>query len=216
MCVDPISMIGMAASLAGTMMQANQQSAFVNAQNKANRDAYEISKRAREAELTRQKQFEDQASGYWNQTTEALDAADYSSEKETASDEFMQTFDEMSSAIGEGELLSGQQYASDEVKSEIAARANKAAVDARKRVQALAALTGGDNAFMGRSFNLNDTANTLSTLNTLRRGSLGVSNQEQNIAPAQVSQGSSAVGDILSGVGGMMTQRGAYSSTING
>lgn len=216
MCLDPMSMIGMAASIAGSAMQASAQSSFVNAQNKANRDAYEISKRAREAELARQKQFEDQAAGYWNQTADALGSDDFATEKDAATDQFMDTFDQMSSAIGEGELLSGQQFASDAVKTEIATRANKAAVDARKRVQALAALTGGDNAFMGRSFNLNDTANTLSTLNTLRRGSLGVSNQEQNIAPAQVSQGSSIFGDVLSGVGGLVTQKGAYNSTVNG
>lgn len=216
MCLDPVSMIGMGLSLAGSMAQASSQAAYVNAQNKANRDAYEISKKAREAELVRQKQFEDEAAGYWNDTADALGSEDFSTDKDAATNQFMDTFDQMSSAIGEGELLSGQQFASDEVKTEIAARANKAAVDARKRVQALAALTGGDNAFMGRSFNLNDTANTLSTLNTLRRGSLGVSNQEQNIAPAQVSQGSSIFGDVLSGVGGMVTQKGAYNSTVNG
>lgn len=216
MCLDPMSMIGMAASIAGSAMQASAQSSFVNAQNKANRDAYEISKKAREAELVRQKQFEDQAEGYWNQTADTLGSDDFATDKDAATDQFMDTFDQMSSAIGEGELLSGQQFASDAVKTEIAVRANKAAADARKRVQALAALTGGDNAFMGRSFNLNDTANTLSTLNTLRRGSLGVSNQEQNIAPAQVSQGSSIFGDVLSGVGGLVTQKGAYNSTVNG
>ena len=216
MCLDPATMIGMGLSLAASAAQASSQAAFVNAQNKANRDAYEISKKAREAELARQKQFETEAADYWNQTADSLDATDYGAGQDQAADKFLTEYDQMDSAIGEGELLSGQQFASNEIKTEIAARANKASADARKRIQALAALTGGDNAGLNRSFLLNDTANTLSTINTLRRGSLGVSNQEQNISPAQVNQGSSIFGDVLSGVGGMLTQKGAYNSTING
>lgn len=215
MCVDPMTLIGTAISLAGTAAQAAQQSAMVNAQNKTNRDAYEISKRAREAEQARQSVYERQAADDWASTTEALSKDRYDATKAQNEQDFMQDFDAAQGAVQEGELLSGQEFASDAVKTEIAARSNKAAQEARSRVKALAALTGTDLTGANRGFILGNNADKLGTLNSLRRGSLGVSNQEQNIAPAQVNQGSSLMGDVLSGAGGIIAQRGAYNATVN-
>lgn len=209
-------MIGMGLSVASSAMQASAQQQMVNAQNKANRDAYEISKRAREAEQVRQAAFEKQASDNWTSTLNQMDQQRYNDAKQTAENQFMQQNDALPSALNDGQLLSGQEYASDAVKTEIAQRSNKAATEARSRIKALAALTGADAASLGRNFNLSSNADQLGTINSLRRGSLGVSNQEQNISPAQVSQGSSVFGDVLSGIGGIMTQRGAYNAAVNG
>lgn len=207
MC-DPLSLIGGAASIAGAAMNAQAQAAYVDAQNRANREAYEISKRAREAELARQAQYEADALAAWDKTAEALGADKHDEARAEAEQAFMQTFDQQPSAIPEGHLLSGQQYASDEIKNEIARRANKEAAESRKRIQALAALTAYGNADQTRGTTLNENADFLSTLNGLRRGSLGVSQQEQNISPAMVSPGSTIFGDVLSGVGGIVSSYG--------
>lgn len=190
------------------MVAAQQQAAYVEAQNKANRDAYLLSKQARERELQRQKDFERDAADYWKQTMDKMGVDEHDKARDDATNEFVQTFDEQVPAIPEGQLLSGQKFANDTVKTEIAKRTNKAAAEARERVQALARLTSFGTVDTGRAITLNNSADRLSTLNGIRRGSLGASQQEQNIAPAQVSPGSSIFGDVLSGLGGIVSSYG--------
>lgn len=216
MCVDPLTLLGMGLSVAGSAAQASSAASYTNAVNKANADAYAISKAARDAELARQKTYETQASDYWNTTSKKMDAANYETNQQQAADQFMTAYDGMDTAIASGELLSGQGFASDEVKADIAASANKAAAEARQRIAALAKLSGGATTAQGRSIGLNENANQLGIINSLRQGSLGVSQQEQNISPATVTKGSTIMGDILSGVGGLATQYGSYKSGING
>jgi hypothetical protein len=207
MC-DPVSLIGGVLSLAGSAYAAQQQSAFVSAQNEANKRAYEIAKKAREAEMARQQQFENEAAGYWDKTANSLTRESHDDAQADATEEFLQTIDDQGSTQPEGQLLGGQERASDAVQTEIATRANQASAEARKRVQALAALSSYGTVDQQRNTALGETANDLTTLNSLRRGSLGVSQQEQSISPAQVTMGSSAVGDILSGVGGIVSGMG--------
>jgi hypothetical protein len=122
----------------------------------------------------------------------------------------------MDASVRDGQLLSGQEFADGDVLQTIAAQSNKAAGDARKRVQALAALTAFDATGQNRAFTLADNADKLGTLGGMRRGSLGVSNQEQNIAPAQVGySGSDALGNVLTGVGNNLAYNGGYKSTVS-
>lgn len=186
-------------------MQASSQAAFVEAQNKANRDAYDISKKARESEIARQQQFENEAASYWDQTADSLGAEDHDEKRAEAEQDFVKAFEERPTSQPEGQLLSGQDSANETIKTEIASRANTAAADARRRVEALAKLSAYGTAGNDRAALLGTTSDKLATLNGIRRGSLGVSGQEQNISPAQVSQGGSGVADILSGVGGIVS-----------
>lgn len=214
MC-DPISLIGGALSIGASVVQAQQQAAYQAAVNQANKDAYEISKRAREQEQARQAAFEKEAAGHWENTTNALARENMDSGKAEAEEQFIQNYDAMTSAIPEGHLLSGQEYASEEVKDYIAQSANKAAAEARKRVQALAALSSSGTMDVNRNLALGNNANTLTTLNGIRRGSLGVSAQEQNISPAQVTQRSSILGDVLSGAGGLVSGMAGKGTAVN-
>jgi hypothetical protein len=211
-----MTLIGTAISMASGFAQMSAQQQMVDATNKANNDAFAISKNAREAELTRQKSYENQAANSWADANNKLAQPQYEADKQAAANDFMDRYDTMGKVLTDGQLLSGQETASNEVKTEIAARTSRAAADARARVQALAALSGSDNATNNRAFALQGNADALGGINTLRRGSLAVSNQEQNISPVQISQGSSAMGDILSGTGAALTKRGGYNSTVNG
>lgn len=215
MC-NPLAIIGGVISMAASAMQAQAQAAYVNAQNKANNEAYEISRRARQAEIARQQAHEADASAYWDRTTDDMARDQHDASRDDASEQFMQTFDDMASqyATPEGIALSGQQYASDAVKEEVAGRTAKAAADARQRVQALAALGSYGTTDVNRNQTLGTTSDYLQTLNGIRRGSLGVSQQEQNISPAQVTKGNTMFADILSGVGGMVSSFGGGGSTV--
>lgn len=208
MC-DVAGILGAVLSVAASAMQAQQQAAFQSAQNQANNDAYSMSKKAREDELARQQSYEKEAAGYWDRTTADLTADKYDDSQKQAEDDFMSAFDQLEDTMPEGELLPGQKYATDEVKSEIASRANSAAADARRRVQNLAALASYGAVDQQRNTALGNNANMLTTLNGIRRGSLGVSQQEQNISPAQVSMGGGGeMADVLSGAGGLVSSAG--------
>lgn len=207
MC-DPMSLIGGAISIAASAMQAQQQAAYQNAVNEQNRKAYEISKNAREAELARQAQMEADAAVNWNETAANLTRENSDQTRDDAAQEFVQKLEDTPGAVQEGQLLSGQQYANDTIKGEIAKAANTAAADARKRIEAMAKLSAYGTTDAARSFQIGDNADFLTTLSGLRRGSLGVSQQEQNIAPAQVYQGNGGFADILSGVGGVVSSHG--------
>lgn len=207
MC-NPAAIIGGVASVAGAAVQAQQQQAYVNAQNDANRRAYEASKKAREQELARQRQYESEALTAWDETAQGLDVGSHEQAQAEAGEQFMENFDDQASVLPEGFLLSGQDQASDEIRTEIASRANQTAAETRKRVQALAALSSYGNADLQRGTALGNNANKLSTIGGLRRGSLGVSQQEQTIGPASVTPGSSIFGDVLSGAGGIVSSYG--------
>lgn len=195
-------------SVGASAMQASAQRKFVNAQNDANNKAYAISKKAREDELARQAGYEKEAASYWDRATTELAPATADADRAAATSEFMKNFDEMPTTQPEGQFLSGQEFANDTIKTEIASRANTAAADARRRVQALAKLTSYGATDLKRSTSLGGSADLLQTLNGIRRGSLGASAGEQNIAPAQVTQGKSTFADILSGAGGIVSSMG--------
>lgn len=213
MC-DIASILGGMISIAGSAMQAQQQAAFVNAQNDANKQAYELSRQARMDELARQQRMERDAASYWDRATEDMTADAYKADKDESVDKFLENYDDMASAFAgeEGQLLSGQRFTNETMQQEIAARTAGAAQDARERVKALAALSSYGNVDLNRSQTMGDTANWLSTLNNIRRGSLGVSGFEQNISPAQIYQGGSGMGDILSGAGSIVSGYGGRTS----
>lgn len=214
MC-EPLTIAGLVMSAAGTAASAMSQNAYVEAQQQAQREAYEMSKRAREQEQARQAQFEQEAATNWDTSRQRLTADQQTANRDRASETFMQRWDQArpEGMSLEGAYLSGQNNADDTVKREIAARTAEGAADARRRVQALANLNAYGTAETGNNRVISDLTNSLTTINGLRRGSLGVSQQEQSISPAQVSQGSGGMmGSILSGLGGLATRGGARGS----
>ena len=207
MC-DPISLAGMALSTAGAYGQAQTQSNFTDAVNASNRDAYAISQKARDAERVRQKDFENQQVAAFDDATANMSRSSFDTDHDAAATDFVSTLDARPVAIAPGDALAGGADASDAVKTDAAKRTAAAASETRDRIKALAKLTAYGTAGAGRGRDFTNTADFVSTLGGLRRGSLAAGQQEQTIAPTSVTPGSSTFADILSGVGGMMAYGG--------
>ncbi len=205
MC-NPMLALGTALSVGGGALRGANNASYVKAQQEVEKAAYMRSKAAREAEIGRQKTFETQANDNWMDANAALSADNYQDKQDTSVQDFLATVDDRpSTVVPEGFLLSGQEGASSVVSTEIAARAAKAAQEARARVEALAKLSSYDTAALDRKLTLSGNADSLSTINNLRRGSLGVSQAEQTIAPRQVFPNDNMFADILSGAGGALS-----------
>jgi len=215
MC-DPISAAGVALSAAGGLAQGVSNQNYVNTQNRANREAYAKSSAAREAERARQKGFEGEAISAWDKSLTGLSPDDQNRRAEDAVKAFMAAYDTGQNDKIAGQFLSGQELAGDAVKTDIAKQTAEAAADVRKRITALAGLSSYGNVETGNRIAIGDTNSLLTTLNGIRRGSLGVAQQEQSIQPASVSPGTGGVfGQILSGLGGAVAGMGGGTSAVS-
>lgn len=203
MC-DPLVGLGLAMSVGGGLLGGMQKSAYDGALRQADMEAYQISRDARLAEQERQGEYEQQANDFWTNTANMLSTDQMALDEAAAQTSFQDTLDQLPDGSPQGFLLSGQDEASDEIKGEIAKRTSEAAAEARARVQALAKLSGQDTAGANRALALNDGTDFLSTLNGLRRGSLGVSQFEQSIPAKYVEPPNMLFADLLSGAGGTL------------
>jgi len=188
---------------------------YDNATRTADKQAYERSKAAREAEVGRQQGFETQASDFWTETANKLSLPAMEATRGQQQQAFMDSFDAMSPAP-EGMAIAGNDKASSEVQTEIARRVAGASAEARARVQNLAKLTSFDMAGADRSQSLNNNANLLQTINGLRQGSLGAAMQEGSIAGNQVFAPNTIIADILSGGGAALSGAGSPGGVLYG
>ncbi len=207
MC-DPLTLGGIALAGIGGLVQGQQQQRLVKAQNNVNTQAYMRSKAAREAERARQKTMEQEATTSWEQTLAGLTPQEREAAQAEAEKGFMESFDSGKNDTLAGQFLAGQQDAAPEIKTNIAEKTADAAKQTRERVAALASLSGGGSVDVARGQKLNDASSWLQTLNGLRRGSLGVSQFEQNIQPATVTPRFNPLGSILTGIGSTMAGMG--------
>jgi hypothetical protein len=206
MC-DPLSAAGLALAVGGGAVTGISNQNYVEAVNRENKKAAEISRQARLAEQMRQKKYEGQASDKWMSGLEGATQPAMEEDAATASDSLMNQFEDYRAADNvAGQFLSGQDIptGSTEVKTEAARKVAEATMEAKQRIAALFNLTGDATAQGEVKRGFGDTNNFLSTLNNIRRGSLGVSQQEQAIPAATVEQGwGPTIGSIMSGIGGM-------------
>ncbi len=106
-------------------------------------------------------------------------------------------------------MLPAQEDAGHEVKEAIARRAGEAAREAQQRIAALADINAYNSTALGRSQSLQQTGNWLSGHNSMRQGSLGVANFEQNVPQAQVHPGwGESLGPVLAGIGNGVSMYG--------
>lgn len=207
MC-DPVTLAGIGLSVAGGIGSAQTQQNYVEAVNRENNKAYEMSSQAREAERLRQKAMEDEGTAAFDRTAEGLTADQFAADKAAAAADFTSTLDAQPTVISAETRLPGQDGASVEVKNAIASRVNSEAAATRDRIKAFSDLNAYGSTGFDRGLSMGETGDFLSTLGGLRRGSLGVAQQEQEIRPASVTPGSNTFADILSGVGGIMAMGG--------
>lgn len=103
-------------------------------------------------------------------------------------------------------LLSGQQYATPEVKAQIAGQMNQAAQDARSRIAALATI----NSYGGSQFGLQPTVNQafqtsgqqIQLQGDVRQGDLAVLQAARNVQPLHIVATPSPWGGIASALAG--------------
>lgn len=206
MC-NPVMAGAAALTVGGGVLRGLNNKATVDAQRAVEQAAYLRSKQAREAELVRQKAFEQDAAQNWEDTAGALTKENHDASRDAAVQQFLATVEQNPVMAPDmtGFNLAGQQNATSEVQQEIARRAATATQEARARVAALAKLTSYDGVALDRNLALGGNADLLSTINNMRRGSLSASQAEQTIAPTQVIPGDNMLADILSGAGGAMS-----------
>lgn len=204
MC-DPLTLAGIGLSVAGGIGAGQTQANYVDAVNRENNRAFEISQSAREAERLRQKAMEEEGTAAFTRTAEGLTREDYDEDRAAAAQNFVETLDAAPTVMSADTRLPGQEGASVEVKNAIASRVNNEAAATRDRIKAFSDLQGYGGAGFGRALSMGETGDFLSTLGGLRRGSLAVGQQEQEIKPASVTPGSTLLPDILSGVGSVLS-----------
>lgn len=207
MC-DPLTIAGLALSTAGGIGQGQTKANFVDEVNAQNKRAYAMSQQAREAERTRQRAFETEQNAKFDETAAGMSRERFDADQAANVQNFTDMLAATPAALAPGDLLPGGDTASTAVQADAARQTAKAAADTRKRVKALAELTSYGTTGGGRARDFAGAADFVSTLGGLRRGSLGVSRQEQAIQPADVTPGNSTFADILSGVGGIMSYGG--------
>lgn len=200
MC-DPLTIAATAMSAAGAYGQAQTQANYVEGVDQANRDAYNISKMARQQERDRQDEYQDEADTAFADAKDATDRDSYDETQANAAADFVKTLSNRPDVLNQSQPVTDN--ASGDVKVDAARRVNKAAADSRARIEALSKLTGHGLTGQDRARTFGQTSDFLSTLGGLRRGSMEVANQEQNIPAATVTPGDSTFADLLSG-GGML------------
>jgi hypothetical protein len=204
MC-NPLA-IGMALSAAGGAVKGVQNQQFVRAQGKAAKGAERTASRAREAERGRQQGFDTEMQGIHNTTRDGMTAGQHAGARDAFISEMLARYERPKNADDMGiPSLPGQTDATPEVQQVIAARANKAASDARVRMAALAKLASYGAADQGRGLALGAANDQIRTLGGLRSGSMTVANQEQSISPVTVRPGSTLIADMLSGAGSLIS-----------
>ncbi|GKT32077.1 hypothetical protein ADUPG1_006328, partial [Aduncisulcus paluster] len=187
----------------GAYYQGQTQANYVDAVNKANRQAYDVSKAAREAEQARQDQFSQRSQQSFGDALNNMSSDKATADQNQGADQFAADLvaAEKPTAGEQGFLLPGQGESSVAVKDWIAREANTQAQDASRRIKALANMTGRGSAQDQRLGNMMGAQDQINVTNNLRRGSLGASQLEQNIPAAQVTPGSGTLGALLSGAG---------------
>jgi hypothetical protein len=204
MC-NPLA-IGMALSTAGGAMKGFQNKQYVQAQGDATKGAARTASRAREAERGRQQGFDAEMQGIHNTTRDGMTAGQHQGARDAFISEMLARYERPKNADDMGiPVLPGQQDATPEVQQVIAARANKAASDARVRMAALANLAAYGAADQGRGLAIGAANDQIRTVGGMRSGSMTVANQEQRISPVTVRPGSTLIADMLSGAGSLIS-----------
>lgn len=197
--------IGMVLQVAGGAGVGMTESNYRNALNAEGKRAFEVSRDARADERERQLGFEGEANQNFVTTLGAFGRPQHDAAVEASASNFVNTLNADPDAAAIKVAQPGWGNASGAVSSAIAREVNKAADAARKQAKALADVKayGGIGTKNAQTFS--EAGNFASTLGGLRRGSLGVAQQEQTIAPAQVERGSDTFARLLMGAGGLVS-----------
>lgn len=211
MC-NPLALAGLGLSIAGGIYNARTQQNYVNAQNQAQRQAYEQSAQARAAERERQAKLSKEQRKTWDEALKGVAPDEREKIQNEASERFVADVDNAPPDITQTPLLSGQEYADPAVTREVAAQTATQSAQARARIAALARMSSYGTANTANANALGQSGDYIDTINGMRKGSMGAMNVEANIPATQVFPSTSILGDIMSGVGGLAAMGGGQMS----
>lgn len=217
MC-DPITAAALALTAGGTYYNNRTQANAVNEMNRQGQIAADMSRKARLDELARQDKLRQGLITEHEASLERLKPQNQAVQDAQNTAEFLTNFEDAARRedfLKDGMYLSGQEQADPAITKLIASETFKRGLKNRDQIKALAELSA-----MGRTAGLNQialqgSADKFSTIGGFQRGSQGVSNQEQSILPAQVTPGSTTLGDIMV-LGGSLMALGSGSGFFKG
>lgn len=206
MCFDPISaaIIGtsLALNVAGGIQRSQTQNNFIKAQNRENQRAAEAAARARDLEVTRQRELREQAQLPFQDSVERVTPENIQTNIETALADRSSETDARAQRLT-AIRLPGQSSDTD-LNREIGAQVVDEVRRGRGEIEAINRLAAFGTAFGDVGRGLSNNALDIRAINDARRGSVAVSGQEQSILPASVRPGSTLLGDVLSGAGQLL------------
>jgi len=206
-----------ALSAAGAAYNASTQRKAIEAQNKQNQLAMEMSAAAQEAERARQKEFMDDQLANVSEALVRSDPKQLVEDAQTAAPtagDFVPSVEEYNTKPIEGQVQGGEM--GDTIGKMIEDKVN----ETKMMLHAQEFLTGQDFLMSGMGDAARSLASENDLINSLRRGSLDVARREGNINPAQVTPSDSILGDalLLGGTlaGGMMGKNMMGATSVAG
>lgn len=198
MCVpglDPITLIGIGANVAGAALNAKTQNDAIEAQNAENRKAMDIERRNREAERLRQREMEGLQREAVDKAAIAADggqiAEDVEAQADDPSNQFVAVADEYNVPMLQGQVADG------EVSQGIGKIVGDALKNTREILKNQSTLVGQNTAFGTLGDVIMRMGADVSNVGSDRRGSLGVAQMETSIPAAEVTRSDSIMGDLL-------------------
>ena len=213
MC-DPVSIIGLGFSIGMSMYNMQQQQDMASQQNAANDQWVAYQRRQSQEYLKRDEQLRLNAEAARSGSLEGLDAKKQTAAQENEADRLKVALtpeDIANQAEGDpnaiaSAMFSGQENGSDEMKSAIQGHIQQAAIEARKRIAALANVQ----SYGGSQYGLTNRANSIFNAagqdirlaGNERAGQLSAYNVAKAVEPIKISQYSG-------GAAGGLAQAGA-------
>jgi hypothetical protein len=215
MCIpglDPMSLLGLAGSVGGSLINAQIQRQAIDEQNRQNRTAMERERTARTQEVDRQRQWE---SSQAEEVTRALGDAS----PQTIARETERQVEEPENRI----LAAADQYNVPTLQGQVQNQdvdiggiVSGQAARTRDLLRAAATLQGQASSFNNAGQGLFDMSGMLANLGSERRGSMNASRLETSVPAAEVTPSHSPIGDLLMLGGQALAGRGGQSAGARG
>lgn len=193
MCLDPVTMIALAATAGGTAMNARANNRYVAEVNKQNRIATQMSEQARQAEQERQNSLTSERGASFLDAASQLDPGKAREKAETDASALLTDLDTRRVA----QTAPGWSTGSAGAGEQLAALGNRLVQDKRGQLEAQALLAARGGTFAQAGHTLGRAGARQALLADRMAGSAGVAGQEQRIQPAQVTFQPSLLGDLL-------------------
>ncbi len=215
MCIpglDPATLLGVAASVGGSLVNNQIQNQAIKEQNRQNQIAMDRERQARMEEVARQRNWETSQA---EEVTRALAAADPQRVEQETQRRVDEPDNRVIAAADEYNIpaLQGQVQNEDiNLGATIADRANRT----REMLRAAALLQGQSGAFNDVSQALFGMGSNLAETGGYRRGSMNAASLETSVPAATVTRSHSPIGDLLMLGGQAMAGRAGQRAGFGG